>query len=189
MMTARPTGGPRRFSGFEFRPETGELFRGGAAVALQRQPAQVLELLTRTPGRLVTREELRQAVWGDRVFVDFERSLNFCIRQIRRALGESAPAPRFIQTLPRRGYRFIASLELESSVSSRWLGRVEAAGRPRAWSWVLSVAAALALGLIGGSFSEHRMAGTSAHKQTVGWLHASLGIDPGRCPWGWQSGD
>jgi TolB-like protein/DNA-binding winged helix-turn-helix (wHTH) protein/Flp pilus assembly protein TadD len=105
------TTGAVRFGPFELDPATGELWRNGEAVHLQQQPARVLALLVREAGRLVTREELRRHLWGDDVFVDFQRGLNFCIMQIRDALGDDAETPRYVETLPRRGYRFIAPLE------------------------------------------------------------------------------
>ena len=77
---------------------------------LQAQPAQVLGLLIAGNGEVVTREALRDAVWNDGTFVDFDRGLNFCISQIRTALGDSADSPRFIRTVPKRGYQFIAPL-------------------------------------------------------------------------------
>lgn len=97
-----------RFGLFELDPATGDLRREGRPVRLQPQPARVLALLASRPGEVVTREELRQEIWNDGTFVDFERGLNFCISQIRTALNDSADSPRFIETLPRRGYRFIA---------------------------------------------------------------------------------
>ena len=99
-----------RFGLFEFDPDDGTLIREGVPVRLQPQPARVLALLVRRAGTVVTRDELRQQVWSDGTFVDFERGLNFCVAQIRGALGDSADSPRFIETLPRRGYRFIAPL-------------------------------------------------------------------------------
>ena len=68
----------------------------------------MLEVLTGRPGELVTRDELREAVWGGGTYVDFDRSLNFCIRRIRMALGDSTREPAYLETLPRRGYRFLA---------------------------------------------------------------------------------
>lgn len=96
------------FGVFEFDPDSGALTRGGVPQRLQPQPARVLAVLVERPGEIVSREALRQRVWPDGTFVDFERGLNFCIAQIRAALGDSAESPRFIETLPRRGYRFIA---------------------------------------------------------------------------------
>jgi DNA-binding winged helix-turn-helix (wHTH) protein/TolB-like protein len=97
-----------RFGPFVFDPATGDLAREGRPVRLQPQPARVLAALVARPGDLVTREELRAAVWADGTFVDFERGLNFCIAQIRAALRDTPESPRYIQTVPRRGYRFIA---------------------------------------------------------------------------------
>jgi DNA-binding winged helix-turn-helix (wHTH) protein/TolB-like protein len=104
-----------RFGLFEFDVGSGALLRQGVPVRLQPQPARVLALLVRSPGDVVTRETLQQEVWGDGTFVDFERGLNFCIAQIRSALGDSADSPRFIETLPKRGYRFIAPVSIAAS--------------------------------------------------------------------------
>lgn len=101
-----------RFGLFELDSSTGELLRGGAPVRLQHQPARVLGLLVERAGEIVTREDMQHRVWGDATFVDFERGLNFCIAQIRSALGDSADSPRYIETLPKRGYRFIAPVEI-----------------------------------------------------------------------------
>jgi DNA-binding winged helix-turn-helix (wHTH) protein/TolB-like protein len=100
-----------RFGIFEFDPDTLEVRREGVPVRLQAQPARVLRLLLDKSGELVTREELRAAVWDDGTFVDFERGLNFCIAQIRSALQDSADSPRFVRTIPKRGYQFIAPVE------------------------------------------------------------------------------
>jgi len=96
------------FGSFEFDNTTGELWRDGRRVRLQRQPSRLLELLTARPGEVVSREEIRLALWGDDTHVDFERSLNFCVAKLRSALRDNAASPRFIETLPTRGYRFIA---------------------------------------------------------------------------------
>jgi DNA-binding winged helix-turn-helix (wHTH) protein len=93
---------------FEFDAASGELLRNGARVRLQRQPARLLELLLARPGELVSREEIRKTLWADEVHVDFERSLNFCVRKLRLTLDDAADSPRFIETAPTRGYRFIA---------------------------------------------------------------------------------
>lgn len=100
--------GRLRFGQFDFDPREGALWRDGRIVRLQPQPARVLALLTARAGEIVTRDELRREVWGDGTFVDFERGLNFCVAQIRSALGDSAESSRFVETLPKRGYRFIA---------------------------------------------------------------------------------
>jgi DNA-binding winged helix-turn-helix (wHTH) protein len=100
--------GRARFGLFEFDAAAGVLTREGVPVRLQPQPARVLAILVAHAGDVVTRDALRQEVWSDGTFVDFERGLNFCVAQIRSARGDSADSPRFIETLPRRGYRFIA---------------------------------------------------------------------------------
>jgi DNA-binding winged helix-turn-helix (wHTH) protein len=100
-----------RFGPFELDLDSCELWKNGVRVKLQLQPFRVLGLLATHPGRLLTREEIQREVWPDGTFVDFEQALNFCIRQIRSALGDQANTPRFIETLPRRGYRFIAQVE------------------------------------------------------------------------------
>ena len=97
-----------RFGPFELDVRSGELRRNGTTVRLQPQPLKVLLLLAGRPGDVVTREEIQSEIWPAGTFVDFEQSLNFCIRQIRAALRDDANAPRFIETLPRRGYRWVA---------------------------------------------------------------------------------
>jgi DNA-binding winged helix-turn-helix (wHTH) protein/TolB-like protein/Tfp pilus assembly protein PilF len=107
---ARPTSTSSRcrFGLFEFDPRAGELTREGRSVKLSPQPARVLALLVARPGEVVLRDELREHLWGHDTFVDFERGLNFCVLQVRTALGDSSENPRFVQTVPKRGYRFIA---------------------------------------------------------------------------------
>jgi TolB-like protein/DNA-binding winged helix-turn-helix (wHTH) protein/cytochrome c-type biogenesis protein CcmH/NrfG len=97
-----------RFGVFELDARTGELRKSGALIRLPPQPLKVLALLASRSGELVTREELQAQIWGNETFVDFEQGLNHCIKQIRVALGDDAETPRFIETLPRRGYRFLA---------------------------------------------------------------------------------
>jgi TolB-like protein len=96
-----------RFGGFEIDTARAELRLNGDPVKLAPQPLKVLELLARHSGEVLTRNEIREHVWCNDTFVDFEQGLNFCIRQIREALGDTADRPRFIETLPRRGYRFL----------------------------------------------------------------------------------
>jgi DNA-binding winged helix-turn-helix (wHTH) protein len=96
-----------RFGPFELDVRSGELRRNGTTVRLQPQPFKVLVLLACRPGEVVTREEVQAEVWPAGTFVDFEQSLNFCVRQIRSSLGDNANAPRYVETLPRRGYRWV----------------------------------------------------------------------------------
>lgn len=105
------TGRQVRFGVFELDLDSGLLHRQGRRVPLQEQPARILALMTSRPGEIVTREELKQVVWPDGTFVEFDASLNAAITKIRRALGDSATAPRFIETIPKRGYRFLANVQ------------------------------------------------------------------------------
>src|SRR6266851_10109670 len=100
-----------RFGVFEVELRSGELRKQGVRIKLQDQPFQVLIVLLQRPGEVVTREELRNQNWPADTFVDFDNSLNTAINKLRDALGDSAESPRFIETLPRRGYRFIASVD------------------------------------------------------------------------------
>jgi len=138
---------------FEFDPSSGDLRREGVAVRLQPQPARVLSLLVAQQQSVVSRDSLRRQNWPDGTFVDFERGLNFCIAQIRTALGDSADSPRFIQTVPRRGYRFIApvtAVESTASADEHRSAVSEATARPVAThrrGWWLAGAATAAAGL------------------------------------------
>ena len=97
-----------RFGVFELDARSSELRRNGMKVRLADQPIQILQLLLEHPGDLVTREQLRERLWSSGMYVDFDLGLNSAVRKLREALGDSAENPRFIETLPRRGYRFIA---------------------------------------------------------------------------------
>ena len=108
-----------RFGPFDLDPIGGELHRDGVIVPIAPQPFRLLAALATRPGELITREELRRIVWGDATFVDFERGLNFCVLQARTALGDDARQPSYIETLPRRGYRFIAAIEQPSAVVNK----------------------------------------------------------------------
>lgn len=100
-----------RFGQFELDLRTAEIYKEGKRVKLQEQPCQVLALLIERPGELVSREELRKRLWPNDTFVDFDHGLNIAINKLRDALGDSREKPRFIETLPRRGYRFIAPVD------------------------------------------------------------------------------
>ena len=97
-----------RFGAFELDPSSGELLKSGVRVRLQEQPLQVLRALLERPGEVVTREELQRLLWPDGTFVDFDDGLATAVRKLRAALGDSATNPRFVETLPKRGYRFLA---------------------------------------------------------------------------------
>ena len=138
-----------RFGVFELSPATGELRRAGLRVRIQPQPLRVLEILASRSGEIVTREDLRHAVWGDGTFVDFEHGLNFCINQVRRALGDSATSPRFVETVPRRGYRFMAPVERVEPVAVPCALPAAAPGARYRPGWRFAVVAVAAL-LAGG---------------------------------------
>ena len=100
-----------RFGVFELDLSAGELRKSGVKLRLQGQPFQVLALLLERAGEVVTREELQQKLWPSDTFVDFDHSLNTAINKVREALGDSASSPRYVETLARRGYRFIAPVQ------------------------------------------------------------------------------
>lgn len=106
-----------RFGVFELDPQTGELRRRGVRVKLQEQPLLMLLALLENPGRVVTREDLRKRIWPENTFVEFDHGLYSALARLRDALRDSAENPRFIETLPRRGYRFIASIETVPAAS------------------------------------------------------------------------
>ena len=108
----------RRFDQFELDLRTAEIFKGGKRIKLQDQPCQVLALLTERPGELVTREELQKRLWPNETFVDFDHGVNIAINKLRDALGDSAERPRFIETLPRRGYRWLTPVECVGDISA-----------------------------------------------------------------------
>jgi|DewCreStandDraft_4_1066084.scaffolds.fasta_scaffold32545_2 TolB-like protein/DNA-binding winged helix-turn-helix (wHTH) protein/Tfp pilus assembly protein PilF len=134
-----------RFGVFEFDTETGELRREGLPVRLAPQPAQVLALLLEHPGDLVTREQIYREVWGSGTFVDFEQGVTHCIKQIRTALGDDADSPRYVQTVHRRGYRFIAPVE--DVIPEREPVAMPPPTPPPRWKWRWGALAAAALAL------------------------------------------
>jgi TolB-like protein/DNA-binding winged helix-turn-helix (wHTH) protein len=107
-----------RFGQFEFDLQTGELRRRGLEVKIAGQPLQILAILLEHPGQVITREQIQRKLWPADTFVEFEQSLNAAVKRLREALGESADNPRFLETVPRRGYRFIAPVDKQSQVST-----------------------------------------------------------------------
>lgn len=135
-----------RFAAFEVNLETGELRRDGRRIPLQRQPFNLLAVLLERPGDLVTQQTLRRTLWAEGTHVSFERGLASALRKVRDALGDTARTPRFIETLPRRGYRFIAPVTSEVREETP-----EPRTRPepaRARGWKLRWAAGLILGAV-----------------------------------------
>jgi DNA-binding winged helix-turn-helix (wHTH) protein len=113
-MDSRTPQGLRRFGSFELDLDAARLRKNGAIVRIQPQPFKLLCLLTNKPGRLVTREEIHGALWAGDTFVDFEQGVNFAIKQVRQALGDRAEDSLYVQTVPKRGYRFIAPIDIGS---------------------------------------------------------------------------
>src|SRR5437763_9112351 len=112
MLVQTPPARLLRFDNFELDTRAGELRKGGIKLRLQGQPLQVLATLMERAGNLVTREQLRAQLWPADTFVDFDHSLHNAIARIRAVLGDCAEQPRYIETMPRRGYRFIAAVEV-----------------------------------------------------------------------------
>ena len=111
MNEAAQPAGCIRFGAFEFKPQAGELLKHGLKVKLSGQPIELLAMLLERPGQLVTREDLQKGLWPHDTVVEFEHSINAAINRLREALSDSADAPRYVETLPRRGYRFIFPVE------------------------------------------------------------------------------
>ena len=144
-----------RFGDYTLDTSSGELLRGGYRVRLRPQPAALLEYLLQHPGEVVSRDELRRVLWPEGTFVHFDHGLNSCIKQLRAALMDDRVLPRFLETLPRRGYRFIGGQPSDhpSPDSSQ--------------SWDLAASAG----------SEFRISGTARRQH--GRLHVSLRLTDG----------
>jgi Tol biopolymer transport system component/DNA-binding winged helix-turn-helix (wHTH) protein len=129
------------FGPFELDPEAQQLRKRGVALKLQPQQFVVLHMLAQRAGEIVSRQEIQQRVWGDSTFVDFDRGINFCVSQVRTALGDDADRPRYIETIPRRGYRFISPVEAEPlEGSADQPANAVPPPRPRVWPRVAVVA-------------------------------------------------
>jgi Tol biopolymer transport system component/DNA-binding winged helix-turn-helix (wHTH) protein len=152
------------FGPFQLDTQCGQLRKDGFGVKLQGQPVEILEILLEKPGELVTREELRQRLWSSDTFVDFDHSLNTAIKRLRQALGDDAETPKYIETIPKRGYRFVGEVEhngaLEPSMTTVLThaagdGRPPVIERPRHWIVIATLAciAVVALGAAAYYFS------------------------------------
>ena len=113
MSSSAPKGVRYRFGPFELEPAKGRLSRSGSQVKLQDLPLRLLVLLVERPGEIVTREEVRQRLWPEDTFVEFDNSLGVAVRKLREALRDDADAPRYVETVPRRGYRFVAPVTVQ----------------------------------------------------------------------------
>jgi len=167
-----------RFATFEVDLQTREMRKNGLKLKLHGQPFEVLAMLLERPGEVVNREQLRERLWPTDTFVDFDHGVNTAINRLREALGDSADNPRFIETLPRRGYRFLASVEssapatqaappVSSAVPETPPGPAEIAepsGKWKKFAWILTALALLGL-LIAASVGDfrHRLFGGQPH--------------------------
>jgi DNA-binding winged helix-turn-helix (wHTH) protein/TolB-like protein len=159
-----------RFGTFEFDDRSGLLMRGNRPIALEPQPARALGLLLAHAGELVARDDLRAHLWGADTHVDFDRGLAYSIGQLRAALGDSAENPRFVQTLPRRGFRFIAPVETIGAGESPAAGEAPAeAAAPRRNTWAKPVAALVLLLILGAAswLTSRRNAAPTASRPIV----------------------
>jgi DNA-binding winged helix-turn-helix (wHTH) protein len=133
MQPSTPDGDPSpksRFGVFEFDPQARELTKHGVRLKLQEQPIQILAALLEQAGRIGPREELQRRLWPDGTFVDYEQSLNKAVNKLREALGDSAANPIYIETLARRGYRFVAPVEGDRTVMPEPTATTPAPRRP-----------------------------------------------------------
>src|SRR6266403_5976721 len=157
-----------RFGVFEVDLRAGEVRKQGTRIRLQEQPFHVLTLLLQRPGEVVTREELRSAIWQSDTFVDFDNGMNTSINKLREALGDSADNPRFIETLPKRGYRFIAQVTGVDGTARETAAGVSAAAPLRSRKMVVTLAiVVLAAGIAGGLFWRARKARHLTEKDTI----------------------
>lgn len=143
-----------RFDDYELDTDAFELFRAGSKQKLQQQPAKVLAMLVARPGEVVSRDQILATLWGKDTFIEIDANINFAVRQLRLALGDRASEPRYVETLPRLGYRFIADVEVvharHERVEEATTGTVRPAGRHRRWI------AAAALGCLVAAFFAYR---------------------------------
>ena len=177
-----------RFGDYELDPQAGVLRKNGMRIRCQEQPLQVLAALVERPGELVTREELRRRVWSQDTFVDFDHALNTAIKKIRASLNDDADSPRFVETVPRRGYRFVARIEPEAEPSAAPAGVAPARNNPRRILAAAGIAIFLLaiLGLIWKFAPWHGDASTSPEFRRLTFDLPELG--PGPLYLGWSLG-
>jgi DNA-binding winged helix-turn-helix (wHTH) protein/tetratricopeptide (TPR) repeat protein len=168
MAGGTPSPSVLRFGSFELDLRAGEVHKQGLRVKLQEQPFRVLTVLTQRPGELVTREEFRSQIWPADTFVDFDNGLNTAINKLREALGDSADSPRFIETLPRRGYRFITPVTGIDGTTRATAAGVHAVAPPRNRKIVVTVAVmVLAAGIAGRILWRARQTRRLTEKDTI----------------------
>ena len=164
MHPAAPPSSTYGFGDFVLDLQTGELRKNGIKLKIHGQPVQILEMLLERPGQLITREELQKKLWPSDTFVDFETSLNAAVRRLREALNDSADKPRYVETLARRGYRFIGEVERVEEPSAEHHGRSEAR-----YVWIGAVSLALALAGLAGLavYAFRQRAGVDASRSPI----------------------
>jgi len=138
MEEANPDESNLRFGVFDVDLRSGELRKGGVRIKVQEVPFKVLTALLEHPGEVVTREELRKHIWPNETFGDFDHAVNVAVGKLRAALGDSAETPQMIETLPRRGYRFIAPVNRGRQNGARLPGTI-VSGEPWSHKWVGAV--------------------------------------------------
>jgi TolB-like protein/DNA-binding winged helix-turn-helix (wHTH) protein len=178
-MDAPSSSGPRIRAGlFEVDLGSGQLHKSGRQVQLQEQPFRVLAMLLEHPGEVVTREELQARLWPADTFVSFDEGINTAIRKLRVAFGDSADNPRFIETVPRRGYRFVAPVcdviaepaQPSDGIAARSAAKLPKTKHPSVWRWILAAsAAALLVVLVSVAYlgRSHAHAKSTAQKRVM----------------------
>jgi TolB-like protein/DNA-binding winged helix-turn-helix (wHTH) protein/Tfp pilus assembly protein PilF len=168
---ARP---PLRFGSFELDLDSGDLRQRGVRLKLQEQPFRILVALLEQPGEIVTREELRQRLWPADTFVDFEHSLNAAIKKLRQALGDDADNPRFIETVPKRGYRFIAPVQATPEAKSVLQLEQPRSGLRAPWSrttrTIIAASAVIAISALALFFIERGRGPVAKHIHSIAVL-------------------
>ena len=144
-----------RFGAFEVDLAAAELRKQGLKLRLQEQPFQVLAALLENPGEVVTREDLIARLWPDGTVVDFDRGLNAAVTRLRQVLSDSAETPRYVETVARRGYRFIATVETATTTPVLEPPPVEALSSKRSYRWPAIAAAVLIVGIATWWFLRH----------------------------------
>jgi len=148
--------GRLRFGDYELDSHAGKLFRDGLPVKIQPQPFRVLTILLERPGEIVSRDELRERVWGEATFVEFDQGLNYCIRQVRLALRDGASQPLYIETLPKQGYRFIAPLAGSPPAKPAPVSVPPPAPPPNR-NWIFAAAGALLVIALASTYAFYRV--------------------------------
>src|SRR5262245_52837432 len=142
------------FGPFEYDATSGDVLKHGTRIRLQGKPLQILSLLLTDPGRVISRDELQRHLWQGATFVDFEQGLNSAMNKLRQTLGDSADQPRYVETLPGRGYRFIAPVHRESTKAVLEMSapvplRIETqpGGKSQSWMpWIAALGVAVVAG-------------------------------------------